>query len=262
MATVLEIKDYLGKLSEKKVLGNVYGIYGQEPKLYFKLAKEFASFLETGKWDNAEVFLIDAKFIDGEKTKMGVDEARSFAEFLYRMPAQSPRRTLVIHNAEDFTDEAQNALLKICEEPPENSLIIFTMRSSGSLAGTLGSRIQKIYCSSIDKNSELTEMEERAKDLVEKFLMSSVTDRSKLIKMIVEEDSEIRDAMPKVKRAGIVHDEFIVEVFVRELIAELGKNPEKNQKVIKELLKRQSLMVDLNTSRKMQLEAVSQLIGP
>jgi hypothetical protein len=103
-----------------------------------------------------------------------------------------------------------------------------------------------------------SEIEQRARELVKKVLASSAADRGKIIKAMVDEDAEIRDAIRGKPKA--VHEEFIVTVFVRELIAELAKKPEQNWRVIKELLKRQSAIEDLSTSKKVQIEAALQFL--
>jgi DNA polymerase III delta prime subunit len=57
----------------------------------------------------------------------------------------SPRRTLILDEVEFLTTEAQNALLKITEEPPASSLIIFISSDPESLLPTIMSRIEKVY---------------------------------------------------------------------------------------------------------------------
>jgi DNA polymerase III delta prime subunit len=53
-------------------------------------------------------------------------------------------RIAVINDAQYLSTEAQNALLKLLEEPPHKSLIILTASSEDSLLPTVASRTQKI----------------------------------------------------------------------------------------------------------------------
>ena len=194
---------------------------------------------------------MDAKFIDGEAQDLGVDVAREFSEFLYRQPVASPRRTLVINSAAEFTRQAQNAILKIVEEPPSHALIILTMRDANSLLVPLKSRLQSFYVASVvGEKPTRTPLEDRAVELVEKFLMSSPDARKQQIKQMVEDDKE--DDVEK--------SEKIVDTFVSCLIAELAKKPEANVAALKAALKRQTAMGDYSTSKKLQLEAIAQYL--
>ena len=54
------------------------------------------------------------------------------------------RRVVVVENADLMTDEAQNAILKILEEPPSDLMIILTSKSDQQLNKTIISRVQLI----------------------------------------------------------------------------------------------------------------------
>ena len=54
------------------------------------------------------------------------------------------RRVVIIENAESMNEESQNALLKLLEEPPEDSVIILTVNDDNKIKPTVISRMQKI----------------------------------------------------------------------------------------------------------------------
>lgn len=58
------------------------------------------------------------------------------------------RRVIVLSGADSMTDEAQNALLKLLEEPPLDTALILTSTDTGKLKQTILSRVQKL---SIDR---------------------------------------------------------------------------------------------------------------
>ena len=90
--------------------------------------------------------LMDCRLIEpGENGSIGIDAVREISHFLWQKPNVSPRRTLIIDDAERLTAEAQNALLRIAEEPPASSLLILVTSDPESLAPTIQSRFQKIY---------------------------------------------------------------------------------------------------------------------
>jgi DNA polymerase-3 subunit gamma/tau len=55
---------------------------------------------------------------------------------------QADRKTVIIENAEKMLDGARNALLKMLEEPPENTLFILTTANRQALMPTILSRLR------------------------------------------------------------------------------------------------------------------------
>jgi DNA polymerase-3 subunit delta' len=115
-------------------------------------AREFAEFLEHGNFeairneDGSERILSDFMLITpGENGSIGIDAVREIRNFLWQKPNASPRRTLVIDDAEMLTAEAQNALLKITEEPPVSSLLILVTSDIESILPTITSRLPRMF---------------------------------------------------------------------------------------------------------------------
>lgn len=247
MATLSSLEKDFKNLVKADALSHAYALHGQNVATQFLFAKGLANFLEHKKWQQPEGVLLDAKFIDGSVQNLGVDVAREFSDFLYKQPVASARRTLVISSADEFTTQAQNAILKIVEEPPSHGLIILTIRDVNSLLPALRSRLQKIFVAS-DGKGEQSELEQRANELVSSFMKMSGSERSKLVKALVDEDKEAQK------------QEQIVEQFVRALIIELAKKPQQYAHALKELLKRQTAMGDFTTSKRLQIEAALQYL--
>ena len=90
--------------------------------------------------------LNDARQIEPDQEKtISIDVVRELRNFLSQKPNVSPYRLVIINDAEFLTLEAQNALLRLTEEPPPSSLLILVLRDPESLTPTLVSRFQKIY---------------------------------------------------------------------------------------------------------------------
>ncbi len=241
----------LKKLAKEKALGHGYIFHGPDTGGMFKIAQKLATSLETGKWELPEGVLSDTLFIDGTKQDLGVDVAREFTSFLYKFPVASEYRTLVVGGAIDFTPQAQNALLKIAEEPPAHALIILVVNELTVLLPPLLSRFQKVFFGGGEEvKEELTPAQEEAKDMVKKFLATNPKGKSDLIKEMVTNEKDIDEKSEKV-----------VDHFTRFLIEELAKNPEVNWRALKHLLYRQQVMSDYSTNKRLQLESVIQFIS-
>ncbi len=79
------------------------------------------------------------------ETSIGITEVREAIKFLSKKPTQSPNNIVVFYNAHLLTIPAQNAILKILEEPPANSLIYLVTTQPDQLIPTILSRCQIIY---------------------------------------------------------------------------------------------------------------------
>lgn len=83
-----------------------------------------------------------------ERTEKGVkkkqirgDEVRIATQFLSRYPAEAERRVVIVDEAERLSLLAENALLKILEEPEEKSALILVTHQPGKLLPTIRSRV-------------------------------------------------------------------------------------------------------------------------
>ena len=129
-----------------------------------------------------------------------------------------------------MTIEAQNAILKITEEPNLKTVLIFTSNSVENILPALSSRMVRVFMGSrFDKRGPRTEGFTTLKDLKNKDGV--------FIKELV--DSPIN-----------------LENFLNNLVMELRKDLLKNFRLIKEVLHRQRIMKQFNTNKKLQVEAI------
>ncbi len=78
---------------------------------------------------------------EGKNKTINVDKVREMKASAYISPHEAPRKVFFIPEAQRLRVEAQNALLKIIEEPPEAAYFIFTAPGPGSLLETVCSRL-------------------------------------------------------------------------------------------------------------------------
>lgn len=71
---------------------------------------------------------------------IGVDEIRRLRQDAFVLPNEAARRVYMIFEAGSMTEQAQNALLKILEEPPAPALFLLTCTARSSVLPTVLSR--------------------------------------------------------------------------------------------------------------------------
>ena len=108
--------------------------------------------------------------LDGQASKTGIDEVRKVQTFLtLKVPgADSLKRAVIIENLDYLRHEAQNALLKMIEEPPADTIIIVTFSLNTRVLPTLHSRMQSVNIMPLD-------LEYAVKTLESKFNKKVIT---------------------------------------------------------------------------------------
>lgn len=79
--------------------------------------------------------------LGGEGT-IKIAQIRELQKSLYLKPYRASHKVAIIEDAHLMTDESANAMLKVLEEPPENSIIILTSPDKKLLPETIVSRSQ------------------------------------------------------------------------------------------------------------------------
>ena len=103
------------------------------------LAKEWA--LEIlGKTENRDY--IDIVQYRTEKASFGVDDIREVITEVNKKPYEGDKKVIIINQGNKLTVQAQNALLKTIEEPPNGVYIIITCESGELILDTIKSRCQ------------------------------------------------------------------------------------------------------------------------
>ncbi len=90
-----------------------------------------------------EDFLSRGEF-GGRARSIGIDQARGVMAAISRQPFEAKRSVVIFFEAHLATREAQNAMLKMLEEPPPSSLIVLVTERADSLLPTIDSRCRSI----------------------------------------------------------------------------------------------------------------------
>src|SRR5690348_10949616 len=65
----------------------------------------------------------DMHFFEPAENSFGIEDVRQVQKAAYLSPARSKEKMLIVQQADTLTPEAQNALLKLLEEPPQHTYI-------------------------------------------------------------------------------------------------------------------------------------------
>ncbi|MBI2036073.1 hypothetical protein HYT17_00335 [Candidatus Microgenomates bacterium] len=84
------------------------------------------------------------------ENSIGIEEIRKLKITISLKPFKSQTKAVVIEEAQKLTIEAQNALLKTLEEPPDHTIIVLTATNKELLLPTIVSRCQVIQLSTVN----------------------------------------------------------------------------------------------------------------
>ena len=96
---------------------------------------------------------------------ISVDQVRELGQFLSLTPALSPWRVAVIDSVDDLETSGANALLKMLEEPPPNTLFFLVSHAPGRLLPTIRSRCRRLDFQKLDDDAMTSVLERGAPDL-------------------------------------------------------------------------------------------------
>ncbi|MDD5083777.1 MAG: AAA family ATPase [Candidatus Moranbacteria bacterium] len=153
-----KIRERLSRMAKKGSAVQTYLFVGPESVGKFAVAKEFAlqlikshDAMATQNHQEIDLFVLEPeqeveKGIVKERD-ISVERTREAAHFLNNFPYAAEKKVLIIRDAHRLTEAAQNALLKILEEPPAYAVIILITHELGRILPTTLSRCQQIaFC--------------------------------------------------------------------------------------------------------------------
>ena len=126
-----------------------------------------------------------------DRATIGVEAIKDFREDMLLSSTESEYKIYVIDDAECMTTEAQNALLKVLEEPPSRVIIIMLSREGDKILTTIKSRAQQIYTERFAKE----ELREHLMKLSPDARLLSVTDPKRLDDVIMSADGRLGRAI-------------------------------------------------------------------
>ncbi|MBI4067296.1 hypothetical protein HY407_02840, partial [Candidatus Gottesmanbacteria bacterium] len=176
---------------------------------------------------------------------IGIEDVRTIKEFLIYKPFGANSRMVILTEAEKATHEAQNALLKILEEPPDYTYIILSAKHEDLLLPTIRSRAQIIK---LADQEVFADKDKNYPDILKILLDTKIGPKLLLVQAIGKTKEEIL---------------AFLDQFIPYLRGEMKSNPVNSSKyaqIIQKFLKARQL-ISLNTNPKLTLEVLFIGIG-
>ncbi|MAE51944.1 MAG: ATPase [Micavibrio sp.] len=125
----------------------LFGAEDSGPSVTMDVEPEHATYRRIAAGGHSDFKIVDRLFDDAKgrkKDTVEVAEIRKVAPFLHMTAGEAGWRVVIINDADTMNRSSQNAILKILEEPPENTLLILIAHRVGALIPTIRSRARVI----------------------------------------------------------------------------------------------------------------------
>lgn len=160
----------------------------------------------------------DIKYLEkpNDRATIGVEAVKDFREDMFLSATESDRKIYIIDSAHTMTPEAQNALLKVLEEPPTSVVIMMLCSEPDRILTTVKSRAQLITMEKIPNGR----LEEYILKASEEARLLKATDKAAFDAIILASDNVIGNALrltSKKDRDLILAEREITLGFLRAL---------------------------------------------
>ncbi|MCK5099414.1 MAG: hypothetical protein KAR45_15000, partial [Desulfobacteraceae bacterium] len=91
--------------------------------------------------------------ISPDNQMIKISAIRNLFQLIISKPNEAKMRAVIIENAETMNEQAQNAFLKMLEEPPSNTFFILISDNINSMLATIVSRCRNIWFKPIETNN-------------------------------------------------------------------------------------------------------------
>jgi len=170
--------------------------------------------------NNPDILLIN------QDSGWGIDQIRKINNFLSQKPFSHQSKIIIVLDTQNLNVEAQNALLKVLEEPGQDNYIILTTNKIKSILPTIISRCQTINISKTKKEIDITG------DLIKDLTLSEKLGKNK------------EDILPLLENQLYFYQQ------------ELIKNPDQKNKYLLEKIIKAIQMIDANVDPRNALDFV------
>ncbi|MDP9245345.1 MAG: hypothetical protein M3O64_01720 [Chloroflexota bacterium] len=208
--------DRLGARASRNDVAHAYGLFGPRSigkrTVAIRLAQTLncldpkrpsggcgtcVSCVKTERGSHPDVVLIERDV--ASKTKIEIEAVRSMQQHLALRPLEGRAQVVIIDDAAELSDVAQDALLKTLEEPPTHAVLLLITLSPESLFETIRSRVQPLQLRSVATSEIAAGLRERGVKDADAIAAASAGHPGMAIRLAADEGGErtTRRAMEK-----------------------------------------------------------------
>lgn len=111
---------------------------------------------------------------DKDNTQYKVKAIRQLREEAYLLPNEASKRVILLFEGEKLREDAQNALLRIIEDPPQHLMFIVTCESRSQLISTIQSRVVCLSMKGVSTEEALPYLREQFPKVSDEDFASSM----------------------------------------------------------------------------------------
>lgn len=202
----------------------------------------------------------------GDKATLGVDAVREMIEDTAMASVEFDTKLYIFEDAEAMTVQAQNALLKVMEEPPEGVKLLLLTQSADSLLTTVRSRVrlvrmQRFSLSEIERYLEQNKPSLLSKDRAEAqaVLLTAGGSIGQAISLLSPESCI---AVKKSREEILAILSALTQSSYAPLFSALGALPQKREELSRTLLLLHTALRDLILLKRAETPPLSFFTAP
>lgn len=124
------------------------GLFGPAPTpTGLALAPDHPVFRRVASGGHADLCVVERSWNEKSKRwreEIVIGDVRDAVDFFTQSAAEGGWRVCIVDGAEDMNNNAQNALLKVLEEPPAKCVVLLVSHAPGRLLSTIRSRCRRL----------------------------------------------------------------------------------------------------------------------
>lgn len=152
---------------------------------------------------------VETRVPSGTRQSIGIADVKKIQHSIFLKPLKSKFKAVIVEDAHLLTKEAQNAMLKVLEEPPEHTLLLLGVDSKEALLPTILSRCQIIELETA--GVELTTRDRNAlSEFVETLPNMTIGERMKKAELLAKDKDK---AVEWVEKLIIIMREKVISQY-------------------------------------------------
>ena len=129
------------------------------------------------------------------KRSFSIDKIREIRQDAYIIPNEARHKVYILYNAESMGKEAQNALLKVLEEPPSYIVFILVCKSHSNMLETVNSRSIVLTVTDVETTDSV--IKSKAEEILLAIIGENELDLLKLCYTVAMEKEQLRLVLPE-----------------------------------------------------------------